>query len=172
MPYSKISADLTEEQIVGLEQQIASMRQALNFLVDLNPTDRVKLLKMGDKRLSFVEEMVEMARAHRQHLPMNFDLAEFEKDYRAAKGLHRLLISLKALVESMDDTAMACGSEALETAFVAYNHFKTAKGNASLDDNMKQVGQRFKFSRPKTAPANDVVEEDEEVVPASPSPVA
>ena len=116
MLYSNISASLSETQVTQIETQIQAITASLDFLINLSPEERHTLRKMGDKLTSYVEDALEVAKANRGYLPSNVDLVEFEKDLILAKNLDKILIRLRPLVESIQDTATAAGNEAIKVA--------------------------------------------------------
>jgi hypothetical protein len=148
MSYSNISASLSEAQVAQIDTQIQAILASLDFLINLSPDERHTLRKMGDKLTSYVEDALEVAKANRGYLPSNVDLAEFEKDLSLAKNLDKILIRLRPLVESIQDTATAAGNEAIKVADLSYGYLKqAARSDAGLDDTIKVLGARFKSSR-------------------------
>ena len=132
MSYSNISATLTSEQIAQIETQLDSLTSTLSFLVNLSPQERLRLRKMGNKRNSFVQEVIDIVRTNRGSLPVDFNPQELERDYQLFQDLQRLLIKFRPLTEALEDTAMAVGSEAMQAADETYGVLKAIRSNANL----------------------------------------
>jgi len=148
MSYSNISASLLDTQVAQVETQIQAITASLSFLINLSPDEKKSLRKMGDKLTSYVEDVLMVAKANRGFLPPNINLAEFEKDLSLAKNLDKILIRLRPLVESIQDTATAAGNEAIKVADLSYGYLKqAARNDASLDETIKVLGARFKSYR-------------------------
>ncbi|MDR0421445.1 MAG: hypothetical protein LBH72_00330 [Proteiniphilum sp.] len=113
-----------------LAQIRADIKSALTRLAPyrlaLTPDERHKMLKMGDKTLSFVEKAQNYIHLYPSLCPSYLDIAGFDSDMSDAIGLRSIHIAARQLSDSIDDTMMAAGSDAYRTALVFYNAVKVA----------------------------------------------
>ncbi|MBW4465481.1 MAG: hypothetical protein KME07_08570 [Pegethrix bostrychoides GSE-TBD4-15B] len=152
MPYQDLNASLTDADRQAIKQAIATIQQKLPFLITLSAEDRKRLYKMGDKRLAFVQNSLNVAQSNRNILPASFDLDGFSNDYHLSADLSELLMLLNQLTEQVDDTLMAVSSEAMGSSLTVYDYVKTAaKKTPGLKAIAEQLGSLFKAIRTKTA---------------------
>ncbi|GAB6391488.1 MAG: hypothetical protein MdMp014T_0861 [Treponematales bacterium] len=118
-------AVLTEAQ-AKIDEVLTSLSP---YLMALTPEQRRELPKMGRKTLDFVEKAYDFARQNTGLVPPYLNLTEFGVDFADAHGLWTLLNSVQQLEQGIDDTEMAAGSEAYQTALVFYHSVKLAAGN-------------------------------------------
>ena len=148
MSYQNISAKLTEADLQEIKTALATIETKFPFLVHLTVEERRKLLKMGNKSLSFVSNSLTAAQSNPDILPASFDLAEFTSDYQLATTLSEVHLRLQQLTEKVDDTLMAVSSEAMTSSLTVYDYVKTAaKKTPGLKAIADQLGDRFKASR-------------------------
>jgi hypothetical protein len=96
------------------------------YLLPLTPDERRKMLKMGDKTLSFVLKAIEYAHHYPQLCPSFLNITAFDTDVADATGLRTVHISAKQLSDDIDDTIMVAGSEAFQASLIFYNAVKAA----------------------------------------------
>lgn len=143
--YSNISFALSAAQKADLQLKINDMLLILTFLINLTPTERKKLLKMGDKSVSFVREVLIALKANPSVVPGSFDVTEFEKDLTLYDDLIAILALLHPLFEGIEDTVLALGNELMRQGIAGYNLVKeAAKTNSALDGVARDLGERFK----------------------------
>ena len=145
MPYQNIDASLSESDLQEIREHLQAITTKLPFLVALTVDERRKLYKMGDKSLAFVTNSVNAAQANPDMLPRSFDLEGFIKDTQLASQLVVILAQLQQLAETVDDTLLAVGSEAMTSSLAVYDYAKTAaKHTPGLKTVVDQLGERFK----------------------------
>ncbi|MEA5567212.1 hypothetical protein [Anabaena sp. UHCC 0399] len=152
MPRSPVSATLSATDKDALLQTIATIKEKLPFLVDLNNEERKALPKMGDKSRAFVSKALEVATQNPEFLPRSFDLEEMRKDVQLFEALYPLLLALTQLQELLDDTSLAVGSEAYAAALQVYNYAKASGQTGGLDAVVEEMGQRFARKSRKAKP--------------------
>lgn len=123
---NKISFVISEEAKSNINKALEIIIQNLPGLVNLKAVDRRTLPKMGDKSFAFVSKSFEYAVQNPKVVPAYLDMAEFEKDTVGAAELRRILITLRQLVEKLDDTTLLAGSDALAAALAFYTALKGA----------------------------------------------
>ena len=117
------------------------------YVISLTTTQRMELPKMGSKTLSFVETASQLAKQNPNLCPAFLDLAAFDIDLADAVGLRVLHNSTSQLLESMDDTALAAGSEAYQQALIFYNSVKYAASQNVPGANPVYEALKYRFSR-------------------------
>src|SRR5437764_76800 len=118
MPDNRVSAVLSETDQQAVMAAINTIRQKLPFLIDLSAEDRRSLPKMGERSRGFVSQALEVAAQNEDILPRSFEVAEMRKDVELAAALLPIITALSQLVELIEDTSMAVGSEAYAAALV------------------------------------------------------
>ncbi len=155
MSNQNISAKLTEADLKEIQVALSTIETKLPFLVNLTAEERRKLVKMGNKSMTFVSNSLTAAQANRDILPARFDLTEFASDYQLAATLTDVHLRLQQLVEKVDDTLMAVNSEAMTSSLLVYEYVKTAaKNTPGLKAIADQLSERFKATRLKVPKAD------------------
>ncbi len=143
MPENRISAALTPADRQAVLAAIQTIREKLDFLVDLTPEERRTLLRMGDKSRGFVSQALNLAEQNADILPRSFDVDEMRKDVELLAALEPIMASLSQLSELVEDTYMEVGSEAYAAALLVYQFARAAGRGSALDGALDALGQRF-----------------------------
>lgn len=127
MKNDKHKTAIPETVITQVHDHITAAIQLLKpYTVTLTPHERQTMLKMGDKSLAFVEKTHDYAVDNPGLVPSYVDMAEFETDYRDARGLWGLFGLSTQLNESIDDTITAAGSDSFHSSLSIYNNVHAA----------------------------------------------
>ena len=154
MANPNVSASLTAAQKTSIKNNLTAINGVLNFLVNLTPTQRKTLFKMGSKSVSYVQLALQIAKNNPQILPPNFNTAEFEKDVVLSSDFVDIESIVKTLSEGLSDTLMAVGTEAIKQANQVYALVKVAaKSDSNMNSLSKQLGERYKKSSIKAPPS-------------------
>lgn len=150
--YQNISAALTAAQITAVTTAINTIKTNLNFLVNLNPEERQALSKMGPDGYSYVTSSLEYAATNTAILPAAMNLTEAQKDLKLVNDLRPILQQVAQLLESIEDTMMAAGSEAKDFADLFYNQVKAfANTNTpGMDTIAADLGSFYEKSQAET----------------------
>jgi hypothetical protein len=152
VPYQDINVRLSDADLQEIKQAIDTIQSKMSFLITLTQEERKRLYKMGNKRLAFVQNSINVAQSNRNILPASFDLEAYTNDYRLAANLNELLMRLTQVTEQVDDTLMAVGSEAMGSSLTVYEYVKTAaKKTPGLKAIAEQLGSLFKAIKSKPA---------------------
>jgi hypothetical protein len=143
MPENRISAQLTQADQTAVMAAINTIRQKLPFLLDLTPEERRSLPRMGDKSRAFVAQALTLAEQNEDMLPRSFDVAEMRKDVELAQALEPIAAALTQLLELVEDSYLAVGSEAYTAGLVVYQSAKNSDKGAALDNLLDALSQRF-----------------------------
>jgi hypothetical protein len=77
---NRISAVLSDEQVVTVQGALTAIREVLPFLVTLAAQERRELPRLGPKSVGFDEKCVTYMANRAQFVPGFVDLAEVQKD--------------------------------------------------------------------------------------------
>jgi hypothetical protein len=111
-------------QALALAEQLRVLLEL--FIHALTPSERHDILKMGEKTSSFVRNAFELAKLNPNLCPPFLNMEEFTIDFTDAENLLPLYVTVKQIVENIDDTRMLAGSEAYHAALTFYNSVKHA----------------------------------------------
>jgi hypothetical protein len=155
MPDNRISATLSDTDQQAVMAAIQTIRQKLPFLIDLTPEERHDLPKMGDKSRAFVEQALNVATQNEDILPRSFDVAEMRRDVELIGALAPIIAVVAQLLELLEDTYIAAGSDAYTAALHVYQFARSAGKGAALDNALDALSQRFarKVAKAPTPPA-------------------
>jgi hypothetical protein len=113
------------EQVEELMTLCHRMQEILvKYAIPLTAQDRLELLIMGNKTMSFVEDSLKFAKENSDLCPDFFNLEDFEIDMADAVGLRVLRNNLKQSYEIVDDIILISGSEAYQAALTFYGYVK------------------------------------------------
>jgi hypothetical protein len=144
MPTNRINATLNDaekEQVLAL---IRSITELLPFLIKLSADERAAMPKFGEKNRSFVAKSLAVAAQNPDILPRGFDLEEMRADVNLVEALYTIRIALAALLEKVDDSYFAAGSEAYAAALLVYQYAKAHNlATGGLEDALDDLGRRF-----------------------------
>ena len=127
MPYSNISASLSDTQRMQIIQHLKDAEQPmLPFLINLTMDEKQSLPKMKDGSEPFVSKALSYAEANPQFVPPYTNVPELRKDFALVQQLTLILQQVHILLEKLNDTSTAVGSEAYVAALGFYNSVKQA----------------------------------------------
>ncbi|MCU7916447.1 MAG: hypothetical protein KZQ65_11290 [Candidatus Thiodiazotropha sp. (ex Gloverina cf. vestifex)] len=145
MSQNLISAEFSAEEQQATLAAIQQI-QSLPFLIGLSNTDKRKLNKMGAKSRAFVDHALDIARQNPNMMPGSFELDEFERDANLFNGLTPINIAPSQLIELVEGTLMAVGSDAYNSALEVYAFAKMTEDVTGLEDLRSTLGSRFRSS--------------------------
>ncbi|MHB1177349.1 MAG: hypothetical protein ACYCZO_03365 [Daejeonella sp.] len=153
MVTNKVSAALSDTDKVSVMTAIGQARKKLPFLINLNAESRKKARKMGPKSIEFVNLNLQGAQSFGSAIPAIVDVNEFAKDVNLVNQLLSIRVELAALLEGVDDTMLAAGSDAMQTADRVYSLLKTAaKNDAGVKGLISDIARRYEGqSKPRKA---------------------
>lgn len=152
MNQNNVSIEFTEAELQSLRDAMAAMRAILDpHLKVLTPQNRIKLPKMGDGTLPFVEKAIDYAKSDGKFLPPYVEMTELEKDWAVFKSLMPLYRELKQLESNMNDTLMMAGSEAYIGSLGYYNSVKYGARLNVADAKVIYEDLRQRFERTRSS---------------------
>lgn len=132
------------EQWQAVDTALDSLEGALApMLVPLDAISRRRLVKMGDASEAFCRKSRDAMGKNRGLLPPSLDVDEMGRDLDTHDALNARLVRLVQLVEKIQDTDMAPGSDAMVAALEGYAFLKIAGKGEGLDGLRRELGKRF-----------------------------
>lgn len=109
--------------------------------------------RLGDKSRAFCEKALEVAGQHAGLMPRDFDIEAFRQDHLALAALRPRLARMAHLMQRMEDTERALGSDIMAAGLEIYGVLKVAGRDKGVDDARNALAERFSRRRtPDTAP--------------------
>lgn len=153
---------MSKENIVSIEVPEKDLQQAIKklqevkallkpHLIALQPADRMRLPKMGDKTLPFVKKATEYAQSRQDFSPPYLNADELAIDLKAVEDLTAVYREAEQLCKNLNDTIMLSGSEAYAEALAYYQAVKQAARRNIPDAKSVYQDLRQRFEQ-KTAP--------------------
>ena len=139
-----IDAVLATQDIQAIKTAFETVLSKLPFAVNLTPDDRKKLTKTGSDSVGYVQDALTGLQANPTAFPGTLDATAFGKDVTLFTVLTELTTLAQSVAETLDDTRMAVGSEAMSQANQVYTYAKTAaKTTPGLQSLVDQLGARY-----------------------------
>lgn len=142
MGYGNISFVMTPEVKAAIKLKFDGLTADMPFLVSLTTDERKKLRKIGPTRVGYVNEVNVTSNAHQSALANDFSLPEFNKDKVGYNDLAELRSWAEQLLESIDNTMMALGSELMKQSDTAYGYLKL-HAKKTNDQNLNAAVKRI-----------------------------
>ena len=155
--FNKISATLTDANKVIIKSKLDEIAALMPFLLGLNKTLRKKLRKMGPKSVEYVNLCVQGAVNFPAAMTVGFNTPEFQKDAALIIQILEIQVKMTGIMEQVNDTLMAVGSDAMIEADEVYGNLKqAAKRDTSAKTLVDQIALRFKGQgrRPPPPPSH------------------
>lgn len=152
MPISKLDIDFSDDDVADILASLEVVHQKLSFAIGLTPEERRRLSKLGRKSQTFVVQALDAATQYSTLMPVCFNVEEARRDLALFEALYPVLNSINQLKELVEDTQMLAGSEAYESARIAYGAIKTIGKSMGLDDLKDELSQQFRKKRKATPP--------------------
>jgi hypothetical protein len=157
MPASnRISAEISPAVKEEVLTHIREAQAKLSFLVSLTNEEKKNLRKMGQDSIPYVEDTLRGVKSFPDVFPPTFDKTEFARDATLISDLRDIQVAVNAFGETLADTLMAAGIDAMSEADLAYGYLKTAaKNNVNIKQLVDEIGRRFEGQgRKKTTPSS------------------
>ena len=116
---------LNEAQRESVAAALNSIRSSLGFLVRLRPSDKQRLLKMGNKNRVFVEDAIKAGVSNPSMLPRSIEPEALQDKLTLFGQLREVQSDLQQVTELVNNTVTVMGSELYEDARLIYSLTKT-----------------------------------------------
>ena len=150
---NKISATLTDADKVIIKSKLDEIAALMPFLISLNKVLRKKLRKMGPKSVEYVNLCLQGALNFPAAMTVGFNTPEFKKDAALIAQILEIQVKMTGIMEQVNDTLMAVGSDAMIEADEVYGNLKlAAKRDTSAKTLVDEIAKRFKGQGKKKKP--------------------
>lgn len=148
MSQNLISATLSAADAAQVQEDLASIKSKLSFLLSIAPSDVQGLVKVGNTFIPFLDLANQTVLNHPEILPSIFDKEEFLRDYALFNSLRSIYNQINELAESIQKTYIAVGSDAMNASLEVYASVKQNKDKVpGLEFTSSQMAEYFKKSR-------------------------
>jgi len=153
MSTNRVSATLNDADKTAVLEALAQAKEKMPFLINLTGKERHRSRKMGAKSVEYVNLSLQGSQTFGSLIPPSIDISEFTKDVTLVNQLLSVRMEVEALLEGIDDTMLAAGSDAMQYADLVYSYLKTgSKTNVGVKSITADIAKRFvKRSRPSAA---------------------
>lgn len=128
--------------IASLEQAYAAVKK---FRISLSKAERISRRKLGDRRLAYAILAARYGMLHEDAMPRSFNPEDFAALMKYRSLLAPLLDRIVLLTESIDDTLMALGIDAMTYTKLVHDALKSRNGiDPSLDSAVQELDE-FNF---------------------------
>ena len=139
-----ISATLSDADKDAVKKALSDAKARMPFLIALSLDERKNSRKMGQKSVEYVKLNLRGAKAFPQYLTVDFDTTEFGKDENLISQVWDIRVEVASFLESIDDTLMAAGIDAMTAADDVYDQLKkAAKKDGAVKGLVSEIGQRY-----------------------------
>ncbi|MUV13487.1 hypothetical protein [Noviluteimonas gilva] len=144
------SMTVTKETQATILALIAQIRQLLPGLLSLSVDQRRSLQLFGPASQNYGRLALVTIAQNLHLLPRGIDIDAAFADLEARDNLVPILTAVQQLVEELDDTIAALGSDVMVVANQSYGVMNAAGGDAGLDEALKELRLRHRKTRKKS----------------------
>ncbi len=158
MAQNLVSATLTPETKTEILQKLTEIKNALTFLLTLQPKEVRSLFKPGNTFPPLIDKAYHAVNDHPEIMPAVFDKEEFIRDYLLSKELTPIANLINELAESVGKTLMAIDSDNLSGTLEIYAAVKQNRDKVpGLNVVAEEMAEFFKKSVKKAAPSQEQI---------------
>ena len=143
MSQNLISFQPSATDLTAIDGALKTLEEKLVGLIGLSVEQRSTLMKMGDKSEAFCRQAVELLSNNPGVLPANFNLQEMRRDLVGFDTLRPRLARMEKLLERMQDSQLAMGSDLMTAALEGYTYLKIAGKGEGLESARRTLSARF-----------------------------
>ena len=138
-----VSLQLSAQDLTDFDAALATLRRLTANMRALPANTRRDLNKMGEKSEYFCRQTLNVLAANPQILPSTLDLAEAQRDMLAVEQLRPRLQQLEQMVEKLDDTVLALGSDVINCALEGYALLRVSGKSEGLKAARRELSARW-----------------------------
>jgi len=144
MSTNRVSATLNDADKTAVLESLAQVKEKMPFLINLTGQERKRSRTMGAKSVEYVNLSLQSSKTFGSLIPPSIDISEFTKDVTLVNQLLSVRMEVEALLEGIDDTMLAAGSDAMRYADLVYSYLKTgSKTNAGVKSITADISKRY-----------------------------
>ncbi len=155
MPWNNLTCDLTPANITTIKANIQSSRNLTLWLINMTDEERQTMSKMGDDGFNYVTRAIELAEANPNLIPAGISILDARKDLDRSNALRIVFNDLLTYFRTIEDTMIASGIEAKDTADTFYGLVKglsksNVPGAQAIYNELKPFYDRASQAPPPT----------------------
>ena len=144
MSTNRVSAVLNDADKTAVLEALAQVKEKMPFLINLTGQERKRSRTMGAKSVEYVNLSLQSSKTFGSLIPPSVDVSEFSKDVTLVNQLLEVRMEVDAILEGIDDTMLAAGSDAMRYADLVYSYLKTgSKTNAGVKSVTADISKRY-----------------------------
>jgi hypothetical protein len=147
MSDNQVDFQLPADDKQAIMDAAALIQSKLTQMVSLSPEERIGGLQLGTKSFGHIEKISDYMDQNPHLIPSYVDVAAFKRDVQVVRDLREINRVLEPLVQSISDTAMVAGIEAMTTGMAFYNAVKVASKNNAPNANVVYADLKERFVR-------------------------
>ena len=151
MTQNLISLDFGVDDIAAIDKALDILEAKFDRFVTLTPDQIRRLNKMGDKSEAFCRQATVVLEENPQLIPPGFSVAELRQDITDLDLMRPRFLRLRELLQKVDSTEMALGSDIINAALEGYGYMKMGGKSAGLDGLKASMSVRYARRPPKAA---------------------
>ena len=149
MTQNLVSLDLGTEDIAAIDKALDTLEARFARLVVLTPDEIRHLNKMGDKSEAFCRQAAVVLEDNPKLIPPGFSVADLRQDITDLDLMRPRFLRLRELLQKVDSTEMALGSDIINAALEGYGYMKMGGKSAGLDGLRESMSVRYTGRRGK-----------------------
>ncbi len=123
---NQISTKIDNKDLNEIIDAIKFINGKLPNLVTLTKEELCALPKMQENTVSFVLDALKKAKRNPELVPKNVEVDEIIKDVELIQSIEKILIPLRSLMKTLEDSKTLASSEAYLPSIAIYNATKAA----------------------------------------------
>lgn len=144
---NNVSVSLSSDKKSTILGRCDELDAQLDFLLALNPTQRLRRLKAGQYTEAFLSEALTLAQQHPEITPKGLSVEEMQKDADTRAFLRTVRSRLLTTLQRLDDTIAVCGTEMFQASLLVYQGAKTYGQGLGIESQVAELGKRFKKAK-------------------------
>jgi hypothetical protein len=143
MTQNLIDLVFTDAQLDAIDGALDILDANFDGLIALAAVQRRRIYKMGSNSEPFCRQAVMVLAQNPQIVPPTLDVEQAQADLVALEQLRTRSIRLKRLMERIDDSEMALGSDVLAVARTGYKLIQVVGAQHGLGPALRELEPRF-----------------------------
>ncbi len=157
MTQNLIDLTFSAQQLAAIDEALATLDAYLEGLIALTAKQRHQLHKMGAVSEPFCRRVVSVLAQNPQIVPPTVDVAAAEADLTALDQLRQRRMRVRRLMERMEDSEMALGSDVMAVARAGYKLMQMTGASQGLDAALRDLQPRFQRAKRSRGDATEAV---------------
>lgn len=151
MTQNLVSLDFSADDIAAIDRALETLEAKFARFAVLTPEEIRHLTKMGDKSEAFCRQAAVVLEDNPKLIPPGFSVADMRQDITDLDLMRPRFLRLRELLEKVDSTEIALGSDIINAALEGYGYMKMGGKSAGLDGLRESMSVRYTRRPPKAA---------------------